>query len=624
MINIPEEKKSRFADEFRNITRVLRYLIFFYLAFSLVFPTPQLLARGHSPLFKPNSVLVIIGNQWKDPQSFLVSDDSDFKRVTVLLKSWCIPFDIIRLDEHRLDKYHFLGPDLRPLYGAVIWLVPMHINEEQIKVGPLPKIIMESGIGLIAFADTAQHPAIQSLLGIKWIGETVSDASVKITSQNFITQGSLKNNALSRAGANTRVPIVESLNADVLACRGSHPVLTLRKTNHDGRCIWIYGSPEKLLDTQTERIWFRRAIAEAMGYSVVKTWKDHVILRMDDPGSAQNAWLKSWHYPTLTAEQIRNWIIKPLKKHNAKLTVFVVPGFVNDNTRSIEPSWQERFVDKFDTLQDYQSTKKGLDEGVAQGVIEIQSHGWTHMQPDLDTEPGPWWDSPLNKQRAEVEWYREFYDRLRGKEIPASVQMRRMRISGEWIRFQFGQYPVAFIPGGYGVSRSPERNTWRLAGRSGFGWLDGYLGKDMAFEGWLFDGTEDVPQFKKVPPDGHDYGITQEPMAFAHYLERKGDVIYIGYSDYIAYMHSSIQMKGGNILKIIFNWQNPLCQALVHCESQWSLLLSNWLREKIGGNYITLEIDGHRTKVPASAKIDFSIPAGGHSHTVTLIPDTDH
>ena len=93
------------------------------------------------------------------------------------------------------------------------------------------------------------------------------------------------------------------------------------------------------------------------------------------------------------------------------------------------PSWQQQFTDDFGTKQDYVSTKKGLDEGIAEGVFEIESHGWTHMQPDLTSAPGPWWGTPIDQQRAEMGWYREFYDIPRDREIPAAEQKFRMQQS---------------------------------------------------------------------------------------------------------------------------------------------------------------------------------------------------
>ena len=100
------------------------------------------------------------------------------------------------------------------------------------------------------------------------------------------------------------------------------------------------------------------------------------------------SWLEHWHYPELSAEQIRHSIIEPLQAHHAILSLNIVPGFVDDAQHRIVPTWHQQFTDGFGTKQDYVSTKKGLDEGVALGVLEIESHGWTHMQPDLTSPPG--------------------------------------------------------------------------------------------------------------------------------------------------------------------------------------------------------------------------------------------
>ena len=90
-------------------------------------------------LLKPFRVLVIIGDQWEDPASYMVtmpkplekysgyftrpevSGPVDFHHLMVLLKSWAIPFDVIRLDQQFLDRYMFLDIYGSPKYGTIIW-----------------------------------------------------------------------------------------------------------------------------------------------------------------------------------------------------------------------------------------------------------------------------------------------------------------------------------------------------------------------------------------------------------------------------------------------------------------------------------------------------------------------
>lgn len=97
------------------------------------------------------------------------------------------------------------------------------------------------------------------------------------------------------------------------------------------------------------------------------------------------------------------------------------------------------------------------------------------MQPDLSSEPG-WYNSPLDQERAEVGWYREFGDTRRHKEIPAAEQLWRIKIAKEWLTHQFGVEPLQFCAGGGGSSVSYKNNTHRLAGRADFsryGWNNG-------------------------------------------------------------------------------------------------------------------------------------------------------
>ena len=299
---------------------------------------------------------------------------------------------------------------------------------------------------------------------------------------------------------------------------------------------------------QPMRTALRRAVTEAIGYALTKSWTKTIILTMDDMGNAQNVWLEHWHYPALSAEQIRHSMIEPLQAHHAILSLNIVPGFVDDAQHRIVPTWRQQFTDGFGTKQDYVSTKKGLDEGVALGVLEIESHGWTHMQPDLTSPPGPWWGSPLMDERAEMGWYREFYDVRRNHEIPAAEQKFHMQQSADWIWNEFGQLPLEFSTGGNGISRSPDNNTWRIAAEAGYGYYGGYLGHDLAVEGRAdsnadFGGSDDVPLLLPALPDGHDRGIAHDPEGFAKVFDKYPGYLFTGLDEYIGYQHADISLS---------------------------------------------------------------------------------
>jgi hypothetical protein len=80
------------------------------------------------------------------------------------------------------------------------------------------------------------------------------------------------------------------------------------------------------------------------------------------------------------------------------------------------------------------------------------------MQPDLTPPPGPWWGAPIEDERAEVGWYREFYDVRRNREIPEAEQKFRMQQSRDWIRLKLSLELSRwnFLPAGT-VSRAVGR-----------------------------------------------------------------------------------------------------------------------------------------------------------------------
>ena len=147
-------------------------------------------------------------------------------------------------------------------------------------------------------------------------------------------------------------------------------------------------------------------------------------------GASDKTILSYWHYRTLSEQEIRTGLIEPLKRHHGVLDINVVTGYVDRKTRRVLNPWVQRVVDGIDgkTIHDFASTKRGIDAGVAEKVFEIQSHGWTHMLPDLDSPPGPWWDAPMDGVGS-LDWYNEFADRLRDREIPAATQREHLRRS---------------------------------------------------------------------------------------------------------------------------------------------------------------------------------------------------
>ncbi|MGH9453921.1 MAG: hypothetical protein ACRD2O_08130, partial [Terriglobia bacterium] len=548
---------------------------------------------------RPNRVLLVIGRQWDDPSGFLVREGNEFHELASLLKNWGIPFDILRLDQERLDPDDFIGFDGKPLYGAILWDADPAKFKDQ-NYGVLNDAVEKWSIGLVALSNRIRHPVLEALLGLHYRGYYSSSAPIVPDARGDFLLAGLPNpldtnddpriELTAKGVLGTKMPwqfppfkdrvLVDDAGATVLSTQGGIPQITQRQVRPGTYAIWIGSDYLSFLHYQALRTVLRRALALAVGYQLYRDWSRDAILEMDDVGSAQNSWLESWHYATLTEEQIEKRLIEPLQKHHALLAINACPGFVDRKARRIVPSFQQVFTDEFGTHQDYISTKRGLDEGLKRGVFEIQSHGWTHIQPDLDSPPGPWWDAPLYEEKAEVGWYREFGDTRRDKEIPAAVQRRHLENSITWLEREFGVTPLSFVAGGNGISEPLPNNTTVLAARAGFGWFGDYIGPDLAIEALLgysgmggseFGGTSDAPLVVWIPPDGHDRGISQHPDQFAQIFDQLRGWNYGSMNAYIAYLHAHVHSMPGSGLMLQVSYDPHFCRYFANHPSEWQI-----------------------------------------------------
>jgi hypothetical protein len=572
--------------------------------------------RAAEPL-KPYRVLIVISDQWKDPRSFLVSGDGEFQTLVTMFKSWGIPFDILRLDQTLMDPSHFADFAGKARYGAILWDVPGDVSAADQAL--VSDAVEKLHISLIAIGDRVKQPAIQRLLGIQYKGDYLNSAHQIAKGDSFVLRGLGPD--LRQQGPD--IIAMKRVQADatgtiVLAEAGGMAQITEREIDPSTRAIWIGGDSDQMLLYQPIRAALRRAVTEAIGYSLTKSWTKTIVLTMDDMGNAQNSWLEHWHYPELSEDQIRHSMIEPLQAHHAILSLNIVPGFVDDVQHKIVPSWRQNFTDGFGTKQNYVSTKRGLDEGVAAGVLEIESHGWTHMQPDLTSPPGPWWGAPLMEERAEMGWYREFYDVRRNREIPAAEQKFHMQQSADWIKNEFGQLPLEFSTGGNGISRSPDNNTWRIAAETGYGYYGGYLGHDLAVEGRAdsnadFGGSDDVPLLLPALPDGHDRGVAHDPEGFAKVFDKYAGYLFTGLDEYIGYQHADIRLaSGSDTLTVMYD--PHYCRALVAKPSSWDFNVADWLRPHLQ----SIAVDGKNLGPVKSETQTIAFAAGAEKHAIEL------
>jgi len=421
--------------------------------------------------WKPYRVLVVTGTQMRD--DYVIHNAWDFGDVTALLKMWGVPFDVLRLDSQTMALSDFIDGEGYARYGTILWTA----RQDQYPWQPqdysiLAQAVNDYHISLVALANKIQEPVIQGLLGLTYDSwGTISDPLTVGGASHFISRdlsGTTVPASEAFPGGGPRVT-VSGGDVDTLATAGALPQLTARTVDADSRtrAVWIGGHPDQVFATSPTFIQFlQRSLVWAMGYGVYKDYDNTIVLRIDDPGGAQTAYLGSWHYPQLSQTIIQDYVIAPLEAHDANMGVGFNPGYPWIPTHSITHSVYLDFIDPHGTRQNIVSTYAGVLDGIAADVLEAQSHGLTHMVPDLDTPiPGStnWWDGSIGGEWDVTGWYREFYDTRRGAEVDAAMQLSRLTQSADWIEEDFGARPLIFIPGGHAISGD------RYVGGSGAG-----------------------------------------------------------------------------------------------------------------------------------------------------------
>ena len=550
----------------------------------------------------PYRFLLVIGSQWNDPASKLIEAGGEFPVVATLLKTWGVPFDVLRLDQERFDRYYLVDREGRPRYGTIIWDAEAGITNPE-DMALLSNLIDNHGLGLVVLGDTVAAPAIAAAAGLQYVSEYRLSDGLSFVADHFITRGLQGRGKEFPVEDGSYVPgsKVSVKDATVLAQRGHLPFLTVR-----GHVVWLGADRASVqMRYQIVRDIFKRALVYAQGYMLYAEYPKSLMLFMDDIGTSDRTYLPYWHYRTLDEEAIRKGIIEPLKRHHAVLMEDIITGYVDRKNRRIVIPWKQQVIDEIDgkTFHDYVSAKRGLDAGLREGVLEIQCHGYTHMLPDLESPPGPFWDAPMDGTGT-LGFDEEFGDRLHNKDVPAITQRFLMERGLEYLRQDFGVVPLFVINGGSGKSLSYPHHSARLAAEMGFGlghfnavW---YLGNDLALDmeqlvldgSWAHDRTisaADIPWTIDAPHSliFHDRDVSIDITAAERLLTALGSGIrYVTANEYSGYLHARIgtEDQPGKALSLVVFYDEHYCRYFGSHESVWTLHLSDDLRRGLGAN----------------------------------------
>jgi len=272
----------------------------------------------------------------------------------------------------------------------------------------------------------------------------------------------------------------------------------------------------------------------------------------------------------------------------------------------------------------------------------------------LDSPPGPWWDAPLEGERADGRWYQETYDSRRDTPVPSNDMLFLYKVARSAVERQFGVTPL-------GVTIRPRRSLYddngRLAAIAGFG-----LGTSSAQLHYI--GTDCTIQFSMMFPERlycHDLDLIEKSdseitgpyssldeqdisalrsatvvgnrridLRSREWIESRKDKKWMGYNEVCAYVHSNIDIQTApatpgpdpyppvaGALTMLFDYDSHYSRYFSNHKSTWTLELSDRYRKKLGGN-VTIIIDGKSKKMAPTRSQAIDIPAGAGLHRVVI------
>ena len=195
-----------------------------------------------------------------------------------------------------------------------------------------------------------------------------------------------------------------------------------------------------------------------------------------------------------------------------------------------------------------------------------------------------------------LDWYNEFGDNLRKREIPAAVQQEHLRRAVEHIRDDFGVRPLIVRPGGSLFSHAYASNTSRIAAQMGFGLTTGATihfispQRVLLLEpisrkfSWAFNRTaaaKSMPWTIDAPHwvGSHDRDLAMDKDAFVKLLEDLGpEVRYMQGREYAAYLHAQVQRGDGPGLTLAVDYDPHYCAFFAQYPSQWTLHVADETR----------------------------------------------
>jgi hypothetical protein len=105
---------------------------------------------------------------------------------------------------------------------------------------------------------------------------------------------------------------------------------------------------------------------------------------------------------------------------------------------------------------------------------------------------------------------------------------------------------------------------------------------------------------------------------FTEVYTKYPDKQWMGVNEYVGYTHTKFRMLSNEAFEIELAYDPHYCRYFKDRDSQWNLLISDWLAKKLKGRTITVDGKPVMENADLSQQLKVNIPAGIGVRTIAI------
>ena len=414
--------------------------------------------------------------------------DSEGTDYAELLSAYNYRFDVVRPE----DIHRRLLVDTGSIsYSSIILAVPLSTLTES-TLSLMREVSHDAGVSLITAYDhpeqrSAAFFGIEQFVGrrmlwplkvriIQWPHESAGGTCVADYGLKSGLPGARRRGLRRLSWKPTlakALSLISSLRLPYMRANCAHGAKILATTMQGVPVAWSYRfghatnyyfalHGDSFLDKYNEMHFMVRSAIEAnSGYGMVSADLDKtMVLRLDDPGASRADYVQDGQ---ILNESDWNQLGRVLREKGIPLSVMYTPGWMDDGDarsgrlfiddelvtdRAVGAMHESArvkyvFLDHKRSDHDHVSEFRGLATLVNDNLVDVHSHGLTHLVPDYEA-----WAASEDKNKGKG-WYTEFVHRGSNEPVDKDVQMHAMVSSKCRIAVLFNATPSAIAPSGH-------------------------------------------------------------------------------------------------------------------------------------------------------------------------------